>query len=98
MALVNNNEVEKVFGVLPEITIDILFFTNGLVNGKEDKSIGGYNSASGADFRAINFDQIFFVRIVKGIDGLIGQDIAVGQKQYFWATARATLMPPKKPI
>ena len=31
----------------------------------------------------VNFDQVIFVRIVKGIDRLIGQQVTVGTEKYF---------------
>ena len=93
VALVYDDQIEKIFRVFSVIAADILPLGNGLVYGKKDMGVGGNHTITPPDLLAVNFQQIFFIGI-KGVDGLVGQNIAVCQKENPWTAGAGLLLVP----
>ena len=77
MTFVDDDEVEKILGILPEVWFIILSAHEGLEDSEEDTSIGWYPSFL-ADAARLDTHQGIGSKSVERVEGLGSQCIAVG--------------------
>ena len=80
MALVDQDQVEEFRRILLVVAADILALGNGLVDGEKNVRIGRHDAVSTPDLFTIDLDKILLIG-VEGVDGLVGEDVAISQKQ-----------------
>ena len=102
MAFVDHDEVEEVRRVVTKARLGIACLVmaghEGLENREEDTAVLGHPSLA-ADYRRVDTDQGVFGEGTEGVEGLVREDIAVGEEQHSRATRRLlALADPLAPV
>src|SRR5690554_593122 len=83
VTLINQHQIKEILGIGFVVTINVFSLRNRLIDREKYVGIGWHHTIAFTYFFPVDFDQVFFIG-VEGVNGLVGQDITVSQKQNAW--------------
>src|SRR5690554_413845 len=83
VTLINQHQIKEFLGIGFVVAINVFSLRNRLIDREKYVGIGWHHTIAFTYFFPVDFDQVFFIG-VEGVNGLVGQDITVSQKQNAW--------------
>src|SRR5690606_5036017 len=93
VTFINQHQIKEILGIGFVVAINVFSLRNRLIDREKYVGISWHHTIAFTYFFPVYFDQVFFIG-VEGVNGLVGQDITVSQKQNPWpARARLVTVP-----